>query len=335
MQERRTTIRCVHPDRAQYCPSEDPVPRDGRLADLSERGVRVFTREAHPLGERITVSFRLPGEPDPLTVTGSVRWSNPQATRGGWHATGLEWLPLDGGAGDSLQSFLNGQALAAPRRWQDLRRRKTVTIRSDWLRAGLWAGVLAAVMLVAVMAGLKASNHRLGEAVERRNALIAQLERRAAELTQQLRTTKVDLGMATAELSGMDEHLRTLQREAQRLSDEVERFQRSYTRVREEREQLIVEVLRLEQQRMELSRRLASLPELRLAIQEAIQARIQAERAQRAAERQARLLRLREEEARPPVRGNQGYVVFEGRPVIGGWTTIIRVHEPHLLESIQ
>ena len=94
MQERRSTIRIEYPARAQYCPSEDLIPRDGRMTNLSERGANLLARETHRLGERITVSFPLPEEEEPLTVTGVVRWSDPTAQRGRWHATGIEWLPL-------------------------------------------------------------------------------------------------------------------------------------------------------------------------------------------------------------------------------------------------
>ncbi len=91
MQERRTTIRIGQQCRTQYCSSEDLLPRDGRITDLSERGVGLLVREAHRIGEVLTVGFSLPGDRTTLTATGVVRWSNPPQ-KGRWYPVGLDWI---------------------------------------------------------------------------------------------------------------------------------------------------------------------------------------------------------------------------------------------------
>ena len=78
MQERRTSIRMAHAVAAQYCPSDDLLPRDGKLLDVSERGSRLKAREPRQVGDRITVTFPLEQEQEPLTVTGEVRWQGIQ-----------------------------------------------------------------------------------------------------------------------------------------------------------------------------------------------------------------------------------------------------------------
>jgi hypothetical protein len=123
------------------------------------------------------------------------------------------------------------------------------------------------------------------------------------------------------------EQTQGLEAEVGRLNGEVERFQESYVRIREEREQLIQRVLDLEQERVRLAKRLSSIPELRLAIREAVEVR-------RSAERQARLqtLMARKDLARrDAAEGNQGYLVRDGRPTASRSTMWIRVHEPEPL----
>ncbi len=80
MQERRTTVRKALYTRTQYCPSEDLELRDGRIADVSERGAGVLMREKHRGGGLVTGGFSLPGDEDTLTAAGIVLEDGPQGT---------------------------------------------------------------------------------------------------------------------------------------------------------------------------------------------------------------------------------------------------------------
>src|SRR3989338_4726715 len=114
MQERRTTIRVDRLCRAQYCPADDLIPRDGRLTNLSERGAGLLAHETHRLGARLTVSFSLPEEEEPLTATGVVHWSDARARHGQWYPLGLEWLPMEETARHRLYTFLSRRTQDRP-----------------------------------------------------------------------------------------------------------------------------------------------------------------------------------------------------------------------------
>lgn len=336
MQERRTTIRINHACRAQYCATEDLLPRDGRIANVSERGVNVLLREPHKEGEQVTVSFSLPGADDTVTATGSVRWSAP-SRKGRWYPVGLEWLPLEETTRNRLQAFLRTQAQVAPAR-AAAGTRAAAHERSPyrWIVLVAWLAIVGVASAVAYswVTRLQEEARQLEAEVAQRNVLIAELterEQRLAKrekwLQRELNTTKTHLATAAQEVARLDEQAQHLSGEAQRLNQEVELFQQSYVQVQEERARLIQEVMRLEQEKLQLSRRLSSLPELQLAIREAIESRKKA----RVEARNVRIQRLRSVDLIIRKGDNQGYVIRDGRPTIGlsaGSTLSIRVHEP-------
>lgn len=326
MQERRATIRMNHASRAQYCPAEDLLPRDGRLMNLSERGAGLLVREPHPEGEQITISFAFPGDEETTTATGAVRWSEANPAGGGWHRVGLQWLPLEEVTRNRLHRFLYQQTK------QGVTRASTGGAGAAW-RFRAW-GSLVAWLGVAILAligvnlaqrlhALQGKNSWLGQVVEERNAFIHQLKTREATLQSQLSATRGYLAETAAEVSRLDQHAQGLGGQIQLLNKEVERFQQSYVKVREERGSLLQHVLDLEQERLALSRRLVSSQEVSLVVREAIESRKRAlqarERPQMKGER-----RLSDLE----IVGNEGYIIRDGHPTLGRSTMWIRVYDP-------
>jgi hypothetical protein len=309
MQERRSTIRVNRLSRAQYCPAEDLIPRDGRLTNLSERGAGLLTQETHRVGARLTLTFPLPEEEEPLTASGVVHWSDARARQGHWYPLGLEWLPMEETARHRLYTFLS-------RRTQD----RPLHVSGEQIlsldfhpvlrRIALFLGTLLLAGFALWALSLSQKNRALGEALEQRNAILVRIEQREAALERELMSARAQLASASTAVANFGEQTQTLEDEVGRLSGEVERFQQSYVRLREEREQLIQRVLASEQERLRLAARLSSIPELRLAIREAVKARHSADTArQHAAE------------------GNRGYLVRRGQPTAGRSTMWIRVHE--------
>lgn len=330
MQERRTTVRTHHTCRAQYCASDDLLPRDGRVANVSERGIGLLCREPHREGEQVTVSFSLPGAEDGFTATGLVRWSS--ATRQGrWYPAGLEWLPLEDTTRNRLHSFLYGkpqQPAAKPAPPASVR--LTILTRVLWIAAGL---ALAGTVSFWVT-NLQKQARELEREVAQRNAIITQLrqkERRLAAretwLSQELDVARTHLQVAAGEVSRLDEYAQQLSQDASRLNQEVQMFQQSYDQVQQERAVLVKEVMDLEQQKLELAKRLSSVPDLQMAIREAINARRRAEAEQRRLRMPLRA--LTDIEIRPE--DNQGYLVRDGQPTgarPAKSTMWIKVHEP-------
>ena len=327
MQERRTTIRMGHRVRVQYCAAEDLVPRDGRLANISERGVGLLTHETHREHEPITVSFSLPGFGEPLTATGSVRWSAHGRHR--WYATGLEWLPMEDDARRRLHAFLYETATpAAPavaRAAEPPRAPAAQGARMWWI-----AGALIVAIIGAVIWQLHRDARELQRAIAQRDAVIGQLRQREqrladheAQLQQELDTAKSHLAVAASEVSRLDAQAGQLAADAKRLNQEVRLFQASYDQVQQEREQLMRQVLNLEQEKLDLTRRLTSIPDLQTAIREAIAARKTAEKQAQGVEP-----RLLDFDIRPG--DNQGYLVRDGHLTtsVAPATMRIKVYDP-------
>jgi hypothetical protein len=326
MQERRTTIRVDRLSRAQYCPADDLVPRDGRLMNLSERGAGLLAHETHRVGARLTVTFNLPEEEEPLTATGVVHWSDARARHGRWYPVGVEWLPMEETVRHRLHAFLSHRAQPPPLQVSG-ERMLSPGFSAILRRVILVLGLLLAAGFAVWAVTLFQKTRSLGEALEQRHAIIRYLEQREAAMERELASAKTQLAAASATAASFSEQTQQLQAEVGRLGGEVERFQESYVRLREEREQLMQRVLELEQQRLQLTARLSSVPDLRRAIQEAVEAR-------RLAQRQARTpaYSARADAARQSaVAGNRGYLVRNGRPTAGGATLWIRVHEPEAL----
>ena len=340
MQERRTTIRINRFCRAQYCPAEEPLPRDGRLTTISERGAGLLVREPHSSGEQVTVGLSLPGEREPLTATGVVRWASPTPLKGSWYPMGLEWLPLEETTRHRLHQFLYRQAQTTPPSSA-----VGLTARPEALRraprplliGGAACGLLAALLIGAWVLLLHQQNQQLEMAVKRRNATIFRLKQQESRIQQELGSAKTHLAATSSEVARLDQLTQRLGGEAHRLNQDVEQFQESYVNVREEREELLQRLQDLTQERTLLARQSVAIPELHLAIREAIEAREAGRRflpsaiplfsggtASAATSRPRKDLSLD---------GNRGYLLWKGQPTISGSSTLsIRVHDPEPLQ---
>lgn len=326
MQERRTTIRTTFRQRAQYCPTDDLLPRDGQLVDISERGIGLITHEAHPVGRQIAVSFTLPGDTEPLTATGSVRWAQEAMLLRGRHRVGLEWTGVDENVHQRLHQYLNDRAkTAAPAR------RGGRFLPAGWWRSTLvWAGVAAvAILYVFWIRLMQQQEQALSQTVQEQEATLQRYTQRERLLRGQLNRARANLATTTSEVARLDQQAQTLGSQMQALDADVERFQASYVKIQEERgqmmdqrNQLLQRVMDLEGERSDLMRRLISPKELDQAIREAITTR------QAAARKAAAAAQRQQDMMAAPWLGNQGYVVRAGQSTIGKATLRIRVHDP-------
>jgi len=327
MQERRSTVRVNVRSRAQYCPIEDLLPRDGRITNLSERGVGLLVQEPHRDGEQITVNFSLPGDEDPLTATGVVRWSAPPTSKSRWHPLGLEWLPLEESIRTRLQRFLYRGSWSSPDTEIASPRSTTqepMVQRMTWTVVGILA-LFAIGLLGSWVFSIERENREMDTAIQHRNVVIHRLQRAEDTLRQELGSAKAHLASAAAEVARLDQATHELGGEAERLTQDVVFFQHSYALAREERDELMQRVLDLEQERLALSQRLSSVPELRRAIRDAVTLRRKAEET----ERRARIHALRELERHQLANGNRGYLTREGRQTAVTPSTVwIKVHDP-------
>ncbi len=300
------------------------MPRDGRVADLSDRGLRLLTREPHQRGETVAVSLALPDEDELLTASGTVRWCAEAAEGRRWYATGLEWSALDETSRYRLHTFL--QQRIAQRRDTADRPEPWGDDRMRWWWVGLVALGAALIVLVAFVLSVLHTNRVLDGAVSHRNAVITRLERQGAQLVSTLEVTQTRLHGTLQELEQLERHAQQLADEAGRLSEDVQQVQAAYAQARADRERLIDEVISLERHRLELGRRLSSIPDLRLAIRDAVEARAQEDR-----------LRMPPAWLPTPdtVWGNRGFVLKDGVSTLGPepggpW---IKVHEPEALSA--
>ena len=312
MQERRTTIRIGQRCRTQYCSSEDLLPRDGRITDVSERGVGLLVREAHRIGEILTVGFSLPGDRTTLTATGVVRWSNPPQ-KGRWYPVGLDWMQVEETTRNRLQQFLsrarNAPPPPAPAAAPARSTRRTVVIIAIAIALLLIGG---AVWLWG--RSLQWENQQLQGVVEQRETVIGHLMLQGTQLRQALGTTKTYVAESIAEIVRLDQQTQKAGIQMDALTLQVERIQDSYTQVREERESLMQHVLNLEQDKVDLAKQLATLQALRVAVQDAVDARrISFWRGVRPLDEGM-------------LDGNGGYLLRNGRSTFGV-TSRIRVHD--------
>jgi len=327
MQERRTTVRVHRLSRAQYCPSDDLLPRDGRITNLSERGVGLLAHESHRAGERVTVSFAIPDEEEPVTATGVVRWSDPTPYQGRWYPMGLEWLPLEDTVRHRLHTFLGNYAQGVTR--PTFLRPKTTTSSAQQIGMG---GLLAAGFLIGALSlgwaiTVQQENRQLAVTIQERDWVVRQLEYRRTHVEQELAASKTHLSAAAEAMTQLGQQAQHFERDVQRLSQQMEQFQSTSIQLRQEREALIHRVLDLEQEQLSLTKRLSSIPDLRRAMSEAIMAR---RRAQRRAWLQARRQRRGTQDT-DLAAGNRGYVMWKGKPTTGRSTVWIKVHEPESL----
>ncbi len=268
MQERRTTIRYECSARAQYCPEVDFTPRDGRLTTLSERGLGLLAREPRQPGERLTVSFTLPGEDEAVTMTGIVRWANGATPRTRWYPLGLEWLPLEETTRFRLETFLrNHSAAVSPHTstgstpwgtWWSLR-------RVQWSTVALLSMGTAVVLLASIFL-LQQENTQLADAVHRRNLGMLELRQAEASVRRALEMTTGRLAEASSAVAILERESGEVQGEMDRLTQEVEQFQAAYATLRERHEGLTRQIMDLEQARARMVRGASPTPLLRQAI---------------------------------------------------------------------
>ena len=325
MQERRATIRVPYVCRVQYRPFEDLLPRDGRLADLSDRGAGLLTHDFHPPGERLTLHLSLPEDSEGITATGVVRWSNPKGRLSRWCRLGVEWLPFEDTTRDRLHGFIAHRPQpSSPSSSQQLMvvlGLVVVLCLGGWMVSSFWLTTRT----------LRSENDTLQQELVHRNTLLAQLHQKEQGLQQQLTTVKTQFADATTEVARLDVHAQTLNQHMERLTQEIGVVQEASAKLQQERDALMLRVLDLEQERLSLKRRLASLPELRLAVREAISARKAAQRTERKRLLAARRAAIR----RTASHGNRGYLLRSGRPTIGSGTVWIRVYDPTDVDDLQ
>lgn len=332
MQERRTTIRVNRLSRAQYCPADDLVPRDGRLTNLSDRGAGLLSRETHRIGERITVSFMLPDTEEPLTATGVVRWSDERSRQGRWYPLGVEWLGLDDASRRRLSAFIGQYAQTRSQQPPHPASSAPPLVRRSLMMAGVTVAFAVLGYLAYQLLEIQQENRQLGEVIGQRDLAIhslndraAYLKAREAELQQELTRSRTQLELASESVSQLGAKTQDMEDNISRLNEEVERFQQSYVQVREEREELMQRVLDLQQERMLLQKKLASVPDLHRAIREAIRTRKQEQRLARLKALQAVRTQAETDWA---IQGNRGYLVRDGKPTGGRPTMWIRVLDP-------
>lgn len=330
MQERRTTIRVPHSGRILYCASEDLLLRDGSLVNVSEQGAGLLVHESHRHGDQVTISFDLPGQVEPVTATGTVRWSSRRIRRQ-WHPIGLEWLPLEEALRERFHQFSQQSAEAMA----TVKAAKAPFLRWAVLSTWLVSGTVAALVLFGWVRALRWENRRLTETVHQRTTLAIQLSREGDQLKQELGVAKTSLTETAAEVDRLDEQAQHLGRQVGQLTQDVQHFERSYQKVYEDREQLMQRVLDLEQERMVFAKRFSSVEELQAALREAIHTRRELRTSQRLLFRQTR----RATEQQQWMRGNRGYLLRDGRWVGTGATTSpqptmqIRVRDPEALPT--
>ena len=320
MQERRTTIRINHRCRAQQCSSEDLLPHRGWICNLSERGVGLLVRKGYRPGERISVTFSLPGPREPITLAGIVRWSGSGARTDRWQRLGLEWLPPEETPRNRLQQWL-ASPLRSPR--------NPLLAFPAWLPAAALSVVLCVGMISGFwIVSLQRRRSQLETAVQQRDGVIRTLASHGQALERNLGAAKEQLAHTSAQVVHLDQQAHALEGAVQQLTHEVVSSQQAYITVQEDREALMRRVLDLEQERLLLSKRLASVPELRIAIKEAMEAH---QRAQRA-ERHRLLVAQRAAKRQQLGLGNRGYLLRQGHPTVSSSTVWIRIHEPESSE---
>ncbi|MBI4597660.1 MAG: PilZ domain-containing protein [Candidatus Omnitrophica bacterium] len=331
MQERRTTVRVPHRGRTHYCPA-DEAPKDGQLINLSERGAGVLTREPRQAGERIAIHVSLPSISQPLTAGGVVRWSDPEPRELGWYPAGIEWLPLEETAQQGLHQFLRA-AEHAPAAWLWVLAAK---------RFAFLAGLVGLAMLMALLMAWGALAHRrnlrLRAVFSEQAKAMDQLEIAKASLEQALTAATTSLADTVQTVEQLGTQAQTLEQTVEQLRSHVSEVRQSYDQVRGERDQFIQRVVNLERERVDR----IPVRELQLAIREAIERRqlnlfssvpvLSVLKRRTEAPRPPPTPRQPPKPA-PPLVGNQGYVMLNGKPTMPATPQRVRVYDPQLAPS--
>lgn len=100
--ERRLTKRVPISFRVKVETSRGTLNGIGR--DLSEGGVSVFLKNAPPMSASVEVSFQLPGNPQPMRVTGEVMHQQREAGAEAW--VGIRFLRMDAACQQAIRKFV-------------------------------------------------------------------------------------------------------------------------------------------------------------------------------------------------------------------------------------
>ena len=308
MRERRATVRvgCFLP--AEYRVAERSLVSPGRITDLSLGGLRLFTSRPLAGGERVTVTFTLPRDDNPVSVHGLIRWSGPASSGDPGCPVGVEFERLDETTRFCVQAFVTDQT------------KPTSLLKVGW---PLLVGIVSAGICVWILQ-LQRQKEQLRQTLAERTSVITQLEATHQQLAQELDQTKAASSLTATEIGRLQHQRSQLETELGWLSQNLGELKQAYLRVRDERDALQNRVQVLEQQQAALEQRLTSIPELRKAIRQAAQAQAK----QRREQRSQWLARLRDADQQALQHGNRGYVVRDGHPTLAGSRLSIRVLPP-------
>ena len=308
MRERRATVRvgCFLP--AEYRVAERSLVSPGRITDLSLGGLRLFTSRPLAGGERVTVTFTLPRDDNPVSVHGLIRWSGPASSGDPGCPVGVEFERLDETTRFCVQAFVTDQT------------KPTSLLKVGW---PLLVGIVSAGICVWILQ-LQRQKEQLRQTLAERTSVITQLEATHQQLAQELDQTKAAASLTATEIGRLQYQRAQLETELGWLNQNLGELKEAYLRVRDERDALQNRVQVLEQQQAAFEQRLTSIPELRKAIRQTAQA----EAKQRREQRRRWLARLREADQHTLRHGNRGYVVRDGHPTLVGSRLSIRVLSP-------
>ncbi len=332
MLERRSSLRYDHADRAQYCPANDLLPRDGRITNMSERGIGLLVQEPHQQGERITVSFSLENENDLLTATGVARWSSSMPVHGRWFPLGIEWLPFEETTRNRMRAYLQEHykkpAPSAGKLHASAKLKPTsdATLDRMLVRAGTIVGLTATVILAVWSRHLHQQTLGLGQLIRERNAVITQMQAQTLGIQTELERAQAGLAVTVKQVARLDRQNEFFGAQMERLNENLETIRLEYARLRDDYTQLALERTEMSQklsfselERQELSRRLSSVPELRQTIRELTSSA-------RSSARTVSVKSAQEETVPPQTIQEQTVQTSSGN----GW---IRVHEPQVISN--
>lgn len=79
----------------------------GLTENISEGGLFVATHRYKPLGTSVTLSFKLPGREQPITIKGEVRWLRPSNGRNEVHpGMGIQFVDVGPDEQAAIRAFI-------------------------------------------------------------------------------------------------------------------------------------------------------------------------------------------------------------------------------------